>query len=187
MKVFEMQKHKAPLESRPEETPDIPLSHHGSKSFADEENCPALTYARNGWRVFPLHSLQASGCSCGQPACSNAGKHPRIVNWQQEASNNPVTVAAWWSKCPDANIGLRLDDLIVLDVDVAAGKGGAESLGMLEAEHGMLDRRARQKTGLGGEHFLFRAVPDVQTRIKFEPGLDLLTGVCRCIVVEPSV
>jgi hypothetical protein len=181
-----MQQDNGPLESGPEETTTIPLRYQSTKSFA-EESCAALTYARNGWRVFPLHSPQVSGCSCGQSDCSKAGKHPRITNWQQDASNDPATVAAWWSQWPDANIGLRLDDLIVMDVDVAAGKGGAESLAKLEAEHGMLDRRARQKTGSGGEPFLFRAVPDVQKRIKFEPGLDLLTGVGHYIVVEPSV
>jgi hypothetical protein len=37
----------------------------------------ALWYALHlGWRVFPLHSVDAAGCSCGSTDCA-AGKHPR--------------------------------------------------------------------------------------------------------------
>jgi hypothetical protein len=42
----------------------------------------ALTYARKGWRVFPLYEPHGSGCSCGNPECGKPGKHPRIKDWQ---------------------------------------------------------------------------------------------------------
>jgi hypothetical protein len=93
-------------------------------------------------------------------------------------------VAAWWKQWPDANVGLRLDNLIVLDVD---GAEGLESLAKLEAEHGILDPPVRQRSGSGGWHYLYEAVPGVEKRIKFRPGLDLLTGPGSYVVAAPSL
>jgi hypothetical protein len=93
-----------------------------------------------------------------------------------------ATVEGWpWA---DANIGLRLDDLTVLDVD---GAEGLASLAALEAEHGTLNPRARQRSGSGGLHYLFEGVNGLTKHLKFRPGLDLLTGPGCYIVVEPSV
>ena len=89
-----------------------------------------------------------------------------------------------WPQWPDANIGLRLDDLTVLDVD---GAEGLASLAALEAEHGTLDPRARQRSGSGGWHYLFEGVNGLIKHLKFRPGLDLLTGAGCYIVTEPSV
>ena len=37
----------------------------------------ALWFASQGHQVFPLHSVTDDGsCTCGDPACENAGKHP---------------------------------------------------------------------------------------------------------------
>ena len=77
----------------------------------------ALAYVKAGWHVVPLATPQGSGCSCGKSDCSKIGKHPRIADWQN-VTTDVETVAAWWDKWPDANIGLRLDGLVVLDVVV---------------------------------------------------------------------
>jgi hypothetical protein len=143
----------------------------------------ATAYAANGWRIFPLHTPQGAGCSCGESGCK-VGKHPRISNWQNAASCDPATVAAWWKQYPDANIALSLDNLACLDVD---GAEGLESLAKLEAEHGILDPAVRQRSGSGGWHYLFEAVPGVEKRIKFQPGLDMLTGAGSYIVAAPSL
>jgi hypothetical protein len=142
----------------------------------------AATYARRGWNVLPLYDLQGVMCSCGQN-CGKPGKHPRFRDWQT-TSCDPGTVAEQWAMWPTANIGLRLDSLIVLDVD---GPEGLESLAALEAEHGPLDPCARQRSGSGGWHYLFEGVPGTVKRIKFRPGLDLLTGAGCYIVTEPSL
>src|SRR5580704_8395636 len=108
----------------------------------------AVAYARNGWKVLPLHSPTAAGCSCGKSECSKIGKHPRIADWQHAASNDPDTVAAWWQTFwPDANIGLQLYDVAVLDIDPK--NGGDSELLALETEHGKLDHRSMQGTGSG--------------------------------------
>jgi hypothetical protein len=146
----------------------------------------ALKYARNGFSVIPLHTpggSGGSGCSCGESGCK-VGKHPRIAEWQR-TSCDEATVAGYWQQWPDANIGLRLDDLIVLDVD---GPEGADSLAALEQQHGMLIAGAQQRTGSGGGwHYVFQAVEGVGKRIRFMPGLDLLTGAGAYVVVEPSL
>ncbi len=147
----------------------------------------AELYSRNGWNVFPLHTPQGSGCSCGND-CGKPGKHPRISKWQ-EVSCDPGQVAAWWLEYPDANIGLRLDGLAVVDVDPR--HGGNDSLAALESEIPEVDRLtlyalSRQKTGGNGTHYLFRAQEGVETVRGFRPGLDYLTGHAFYICVDPS-
>jgi hypothetical protein len=64
----------------------------------------ALSYARNGWYVFPLH-----------------GKFPyKEFHWKDEATTDSDKIAAWWRQHPTANIGLATDSIsgvIVLDID----------------------------------------------------------------------
>ena len=145
----------------------------------------AIQYARNGWNVIPLHSPQGAGCSCGHADCGKPGKHPRIAEWQRVFCDVD-SAERYWTQWPDANIGLRLDDLVVLDVDVKATENGLQSWAALETEHGTLDPRARQKSGSGGWHYLFEGVNGLSKHLKFRPGLDLLTGAGCFIVVEPS-
>jgi len=106
----------------------------------------ALAYARNGWKVIPLHCPTGTGCSCGKPRqdppLCKIGKHPRVSQWQTAASYDVSQVEAWWTQWPDANIGLTLEHLLVLDVDPR--NGGLESLAELQAEHGPLENRSLQ-------------------------------------------
>src|SRR5215211_72783 len=68
----------------------------------------ALDYADQGWEVFPLHTPTANGgCSCGTACGKRAGKHPRTPNGLHDATTDPTTIDHWWSKWPDANIGIR--------------------------------------------------------------------------------
>ena len=47
----------------------------------------AQKYARNGWRVIPLHSVNKDGsCTCRNEKCSSQGKHPLIPAWQKVAT-----------------------------------------------------------------------------------------------------
>ncbi|MDR3430048.1 bifunctional DNA primase/polymerase, partial [Silvimonas sp.] len=142
----------------------------------------AVKYVQNGFAVIPLFETQGDGCSCGKSGCK-VGKHPRIAEWQR-ASCDEGTVAGWWTRWPHANIGLRLDDLAVLDVD---GPSGFDSLDALEKRHEILFAGAEQRTGSGGKHYLFQAVEGVGKRIGFRTGLDFLTGSSSYIVCEPSL
>lgn len=72
----------------------------------------ALSYARAGWRVLPVHNLQGDRCSCGKPPgkgdgyCPSPAKHPRLPGWVQSATADESTIRAWWQQWPAANIGL---------------------------------------------------------------------------------
>jgi hypothetical protein len=144
----------------------------------------ALAYAANGWRIVPLHAPLAEGkCSCGDGTCSKVGKHPR--GSLTAATNDKTQVAQWWKRWPEANIGLTLSQMLVLDVD--ARTGGLETLATFEAQYGHLDRVGFQHTGGNGFHFLFRHVEAAKPRSGLIPGLDIKTGVNAYIVVEPSI
>jgi hypothetical protein len=67
----------------------------------------AADYARQGWKLVPLHSPRPDGsCDCrGRHDAGSIGKHPRLTAWVAEASADSETVAAWWRQWPMANIG----------------------------------------------------------------------------------
>jgi archaellum biogenesis ATPase FlaH len=82
----------------------------------------ALRYARDGYRVVPLHDAPQGVCSCvAASSCQSPAKHPRIAGGYHSASSDPTIVEAWWTKWPTANIGLLTGEIVVIDVDDAAG------------------------------------------------------------------
>ena len=85
----------------------------------------ALTYARRGWPVLPLHiPLGPSLCSCQQKDCKSIGKHPRVPNGLKDATTDLNIIQCWWEKWPRSNIGIvtgSLSKLIVVDVDKRHG------------------------------------------------------------------
>ena len=152
----------------------------------------AIQYAANGWPVFPLHHVNADGvCSCGGQDGCKPGKHPRLYSWPK-AVCDLAQVHQWWEEWPDANIGMRLEGLTVLDVDVSGDKQGAESLRKLEAAYEPLDKysRLRQRSGSGGVHEVYKDATAVGMRRKLQPlypDLELFVGSGAYIVVEPSL
>lgn len=122
-------------------------------------NC-ALEYASLGWSVLPLHWIENSQCSCGTPDCSPAGKHPLVAGGFKVATTDRQTITEWWTRYPDANIGIAtgsVSGLIVVDVDVGPGKSGFSSLAALEAEHTSIPRDHCVVTGSGGLHIYLSA------------------------------
>lgn len=120
----------------------------------------ALQCAARGWAVFPLHTGDGDGrCSCGKANCS-VGKHPRTKNGLKDATTNPVTITKWWTKWPDANIGVRTGKASGLWALGPDGPEGLADLQRLEAKNGALPRTARNRTGSGGQHLLFRYPAD---------------------------
>jgi Bifunctional DNA primase/polymerase, N-terminal len=133
----------------------------------------ALGYASRGIPVLPLHYPVAhldsarvlgdgqviapqvgTGCSCGDRACGQVGKHPLgslVPHGLTEATTNRARVLAWWTRHPLANIGLatghRFD---ALDVD---GPQGSAAIRTLAAEHGLTSSGPLVRTGGGGWHF----------------------------------
>lgn len=137
----------------------------------------ALTYARQGWAVFPCHEpAPVDACSCGRPDCSSPAKHPRTRQGLKEASTDPATIAAWWHRWPSANVAVRTgaaSRLVVIDIDPR--HGGDESLDRLVATHGPLPATLAVHTGGGGRHLYF-AHPGGTVRNSagaLGPGLDM--------------
>jgi Bifunctional DNA primase/polymerase, N-terminal len=132
----------------------------------------AVGYAARGIPVLPLHyplpdrgrlqpvpgdpqpSLERVGCSCRDPDCGQVGKHPLgslVPHGVKDATCNRARILAWWTRHPQANIGLatghRFD---VLDVD---GHAGAQAIRELAASHGFQSSGPLVRTGGGGWHF----------------------------------
>jgi len=117
-----------------------------------------MTYAGEGWPVFPLHSVdEQRRCSCGKDCGRNAAKHPRTGNGLLSATTDRERVRAWWDQWPDANIGVATgiaSGMFVLDIDPESG--GWESVDALEATHGDLPQTRAARTGSDGLHLYCR-------------------------------
>jgi Bifunctional DNA primase/polymerase, N-terminal len=131
----------------------------------------ALSYASRGIPVLPLHypfphhgDLQplpgdqppaaGTGCSCRDPGCGQPGKHPLgalVPHGVKDATRNRARVLAWWTRHPQANIGLATGRLFdVLDVDSPAGE---HAIRQLAAAHRLASSGPLVRTGGGGWHF----------------------------------
>jgi hypothetical protein len=88
----------------------------------------ALEYASFGWRVVPLHGVSAGVCSCSKgDKCGSAGKHPRINEWQKQASTDEDRIAAWFDKWPEANVGIQMGQSSgIIDFETDSAQGEAE-------------------------------------------------------------
>jgi hypothetical protein len=122
----------------------------------------ATAYARRGWSVVPMHSLEDTGeCTCGRKGCPSPGKHPRL-RWE-EAMTQPADdgmVQSWWERWPHSNVGVvtgRVSGVAVIDVDPR--HNGDETLFELEVSWGRLPQTLESRTGGGGRH-LWYAMPD---------------------------
>ncbi len=88
----------------------------------------ALSYARQGWRVFPLHGIRPDGqCDCGHSDCRDPGKHPYTLNGLYNATTSETLIQTWWKRWPQANIGGRTGRRVVA-VDPDSEEGLAELL-----------------------------------------------------------
>ena len=135
----------------------------------------ALRYAEHGWPVHP----------CG------ANKVPLVKDWPNAASTDEKQIREWWSKYPNAMIGVVTgprSGLFVIDVDVKGGAPGLKSLAALEKECGKLPDTLSQTTPSGGIHFLFEYPKDVKLGNsigKLGKGIDT-RGEGGYIIVAPS-
>ena len=81
----------------------------------------ALHLADLGIGVIPLWWPDGAICACPKGAeCSSPAKHPLTYNGLKDATSDADTIAAWWAKYPQANIGLVTGgEIDVIDVDGA--------------------------------------------------------------------
>jgi hypothetical protein len=132
----------------------------------------AVGYASRGIPVLPLHypvphhgdlqpvtsdqhpAVGMAGCSCQDPGCGQVGKHPLgslVPHGVKDATWNRARILAWWTRRPQANIGLATGHgFDVLDID---GPAGAQAIRELAATHGLHSSGPLVRTGGGGWHF----------------------------------
>ena len=134
----------------------------------------ALDYLARGWSVIPVRRKD---------------KRP-VIPWQAYQGRRPSmeAVAAWFSRWPEANVGIvtgTVSALVVLDIDPA--HGGVESLERWQTLHGMLPPTLESLTGGGGRHLYFAHPGEpCPSRVGLLPGLDL-RGDGGYVVAPPSV
>ena len=154
----------------------------------------ARAYAERGWHVFPIWWIDDHGhCTCHLGAsCDRAGKHPLysealgLTNGFQDASADPQTVAHWWDRFPNANIGIAtgaVSGIDVLDVDLA----GFDAWSQLRDVNGdPPESTPRARTGSGGQHYVFCHHDGITNRRGNLPnGIDV-RGDGGYIVAAPS-
>ncbi len=120
----------------------------------------ALSYAQNGWPVFPLASKIPYKDSQGY----------------QDATTDPEQIAAWWTTHPTANIGLATGErsgVIVLDIDPPEGHF---SLKELQKTYAPLPDTRRSRTANKGLHHFFQ-YPYDGNRYRNAVGLAGMEGV----------
>ena len=139
----------------------------------------AEAYASHGWRVVPIGPRT---------------KHPRLQDWRNAATDDLDTIRSWWTGLYRGHgVGIvtgAATGLWVLDVDVADGKPGANTLAAMNDAHGKLPETVTAITGSGGLHLLFnwdpaRPVTNGQST-GLGPGLDI-RGEGGQIVVAPTI
>jgi DNA-binding transcriptional ArsR family regulator len=142
----------------------------------------ALWVADLGLKVHPLHHPTKvdpepanAHCSCGNVTCgTRTGKHPRMKDWQSQATTNEAQIRKWWKAWPEANVGVftGTGDLLVLDKD---GDAGANSLAQLEEVHGAVPKTFSVTTGRGRHHYFRKPPghPKIANTVNIAPGLDV--------------
>ena len=121
----------------------------------------ALAYGERGWRVFP---------------CRPRGKEPLTQHGFKDGTTDPDRIRSWWTRWPDANIGIRTGDgLLVLDIDGDQGKAS------IQGKH--LPPTVTCLTG-NGTHYYFTGTG--RCRVGIRPGIDI-RGSGGYVIAAPSI
>ena len=161
----------------------------------------ALWYAKHGWFVLPLHTPlfgddgQRTGCTCeawkrrkihAEFVCETPGKHPRISDWEENATTDSDTIVEWWTRWPDANVGIAAgrSGLLVFDADSYKDTyEGGELLTFAD------EMTVTNLSGGGGAHLLYQMPEDTfysNARGKLPKGIDI-RGFGGQFVAPPSL
>lgn len=137
----------------------------------------ALNYASMDWPVLPLRPGE---------------KTPLTPNGFKDASTDETTIKHWWTKTPNANVGLLVgpeSGLLVLDVDNKRGRDGNKSLRELRNKTGFETINTRVETTPSSGFHLYYVYPDElrdkPLKAELAEGLELKHN--GYIVAAPSV
>ncbi len=144
----------------------------------------ALRFAEKGIPVFPCRPNDDS--RTGKKA-----KSPLIEGGFKNATIQNGIIRSWWSKWPDAAIGMPTGaptGTFVVDLDIREGSNGEASLAALERRHDPLPVTYRVRTPSGGEHIYFSMPDGVDVRCssgKIGHGIDIRANG-GYVIVPPS-
>ena len=135
----------------------------------------AHQYAAAGMAVIPLKK----------------DKTPLTDHGLKDASKDDSTITSWWSKWPEANIGIVTGQvsggICVIDQDEKNGEHGIEALSKwIDDNFLYLDDTWESQTASGGRHTFFRSTLPVSNRIGWLDGVDV-RGDGGYVVAPPSV
>ena len=139
----------------------------------------ALAYAKLGWYVLPVWSVNSEGeCRCGRPTSGNhkAGKHPQsnlALHGHNSATIDVEILTEWFTTDPEAGIGISMAESGLVALDIDPQNGGWDSLAKIESQHGILHSDCIATTQGGGEHRLFQADSNITFPGTLAAGLDL--------------
>ncbi len=111
----------------------------------------AIALARYGFSIFPLIPND---------------KRPLIENWQNLATNDERQVRDWWTRQPDANIGISTENLLVIDVDPRNG-GDTTFRALFEQQHTLGEEfppTLATRTRANGTHIFYGLPPHTVVR-----------------------
>ena len=133
-------------------------------------------YLEANRRIFPLWPIHKDGsCGCGDPECTDTGKHPRISSWQNsphwsdEQIENMERAGQF-----ETGFGVVIDDQLVIDVDPR--NGGEKGYAKLVKDTGVDFKKESGHvvvTGGGGWHIEFSRPPlALLSKLDDYPGID---------------
>lgn len=120
-------------------------------------------------RTLDLAAAARTLAAAGVPVfpCEPDGKRPLTRRGFLDATCNPRQVAAWWSRTPEANIGLPTgapSGVVVVDVDVH-GPADGRAAWRRASEAGLVDGAGLLvRTPTGGAHAYFPATAGTEQR-----------------------
>ena len=117
-------------------------------------------YLALGWRVFPVHEMTESGCSC-ERVCKSPGKHPRVQSGLNAATEQHQRCDKMARAIgPNMNVGVvnwhYASGIVVIDVD--PDRYGDQAFELIEND---LPKTVKQITGSGGFHLIYKLPPGV--------------------------
>lgn len=158
----------------------------------------ARDYVARGFVILPIWGVRRGACRCPKGRrCTAPGKHPKALyaegRWRWHYVSTLPQVEKVFGTDPTLNVAIVTGEesgVFAVDVDVAKGKPGAETLARLEAMHGELPETWEHVTGSGGRHLLYRwpgfGVQNDHTGRLLGPAVDV-KGQGGYVVAPPSV
>ena len=95
----------------------------------------ALWYADHGWKILPCFGIINGRCTCNSThqEPKDIGKHPRIPEWNRNASSSSSAIEKWWEEDPMGNIGVYCKESGFFVIDIDPRSGGPDSFDKFES------------------------------------------------------